>query len=199
MRNSGPEIIENSGRPKSPCRRSFLRRRAALQPVPTLQQRAGENSQFNAARRGVFSFQAAIPRFSNNRNGLISLEGLLTPNQRDSGISKENRRHEPVASRWHRVGSLSSASDPESGSRSCGCRSRRLAGAQGVKSGRCGQGTEHRLGVWQRDAADDMDDRVVRCCCAHRIPLRSTQLGAHYDSRSRPTRRLACPRSDAPR
>ena len=98
-----------------------------------------------------------------------------------------------------RVGSLSSASNPESGSRSCGCRSRLLAGARGVKSGRCGQRTEHRLGVWQRDAADDMDDRVVRCCCAHRIPLPSTQLGAHYDSRSRPTRRLACPRSDAPR
>jgi hypothetical protein len=77
-------------------------------------------------------------------------------------------------------------------------RSRRLAGARGVESGRCGQGTEHRLGVWQRDAADEMDDQLVRCCWAHRVPLPSTQLGARHDSRSRPTRRLACPSSNAP-
>src|SRR5438874_4567167 len=32
------------------------------------------------------------------------------------------------------------------------------------------------LGVWQRDTADEMDDRLVRWRCAHRCPLTSTDI-----------------------
>ena len=91
MRNAGPEFLnyaainENSRRPKSPSRRSCLRR-----PVFGLCQRCsnvqGKILNSTAARRGVFSFQAAISQFSSNRNCLISLERPShSKQQRDTG------------------------------------------------------------------------------------------------------------------
>ena len=59
-------------------------------------------------------------------------------------------------------------SPAKTGSRSCGCRSRRRAVAEDRPS-RFGECTEHGFGIRQRNAADEVDDRMLAAVGGHGV------------------------------